>query len=494
MNRRIRYLLFRLKNDKLIVFIVSFVLGVYLAETFVWLLLGQVCWFFIVLVIFFVFVKKLRVLLLIIVVGSFLGFYRYHFYHSANFINVSDNYEKEISEEVKVVRDSVFKNNKQQVLVESEEYGYILVTCARYPEFFYGNILNVEGVLVEPPEFEGFSYKEFLKTQNINYLISRPNIDLMSMKSKTIDLGFYAAKIRGGGSKNVQKIFSEPHASLIQGLVFGSKRTMPEDFEKNLMVTGTTHIISVSGYNVALVLALILKFGKKLPRRLLVILMSLALFLFILVIGLDNLPALRAVLMGYVFLFGAIVGRGSGMVNSLCVVVFFLVFQNPLVLNSVSFQLSVVATFGIVLFSKPIKDFLDKNKFPKILVEDTSATLSAILWTLPISIGSFSSLSLHALIVNILVLPFVSFATIGGIIIVVISFVSLRMARIFSYIEWFVLEYVVSVIDYFGRYDALYLDSIEIKSIYLVFVYLLFGGYLLERSYQQFLCNLSTRK
>lgn len=350
--------------------------------------------------------------------------------------------------------------------------GLILITIPRYPEYYLGDILEVCGSVDEPENFDDFDYKEYLRVSNV-YTVMRSSevskIGEISNGNIIKLLSNYKRQL----SNLVKKELPQPHASLLLGIEAGSKENMPNSFDENLSITGTTHIIAVSGYNVTVLLAIILKFAGVIPRKYALLLSGLFLSIFLLIVGLDNLPAMRAGIMGFAYLISLSIGRRGGLVSFLPLSAATLIFINPIAYKSLSFQLSFISTLGLIFYSDYFDNLL--KRLPDIIRSELSPTLSAMLSTSPIIIYNFGRFSLLSPLVNVLVLPIVPVIMLLGL----IYFCSIPLSVInLSFIVYLPLQYMVEVINIFGGNGYGYIEVPQVPTIvfyFVIFILILFA-------------------
>jgi competence protein ComEC len=121
--------------------------------------------------------------------------------------------------------------------------------------------------------------------------------------------------------------------------------------------------------------------------------------------------------------------------------------------SDVSFQLSFLATFGVVC----ILPFLNK-KFEKVsdyggVKEILLTTLAAQVATLPVIIANFGQFSFLSFLANILILPTVPVLMVGGFALVAVSFVNLTLAQILSLPIYLILSYHLAVVNFLSSTD-----------------------------------------
>lgn len=237
----------------------------------------------------------------------------------------------------------------------------------------------------------------------------------------------------------LQKNLPEPMASLAAGILLGIKRQMPRDFYDALINTGTLHIVAASGYNVSIVAVVLMGILAKVVSRgtgIAIALLGISAYVF--VAG-GSASIVRAGVMGSLTLIAYYYGRPSEARRLLWVTVGLMLLYNPLYIVDIGFQLSAVATAGL-LYLEPWMKRLPQIKF---LSEYLYPTLAATIATLPVILYHFGRVSWISPLVNILVLPVVPLimGMTSGILI---------FGQVVAWLAYPILAYMVWVIRLFG--------------------------------------------
>ncbi|MCL4440820.1 MAG: ComEC family competence protein, partial [Firmicutes bacterium] len=233
--------------------------------------------------------------------------------------------------------------------------GGVLVTVRNPgPQYAYGDRLQVTGV-PETPEEPGnpgeFNYKSYLQAKGIQFVIKswkgasvrktgpgsiNPLVDIcLSFKHKLMSV--------------ISGTMSGRHAGLMGGILFGSCGLIDFEARNDLALTGVVHILSVSGYHVALLAAFCLFLGQALKlNRVNVSLLTVLITAFYTVMAGASPPALRAMIMVWVLLLAHYLERDYDWQSSLSLAALLILLFKPLVLFNAGFQLSFVATWGIL--------------------------------------------------------------------------------------------------------------------------------------------------
>ena len=197
------------------------------------------------------------------------------------------------------------------------------------------------------------------------------------------------------------EVMSNRHASLLAGLTLGDDRDQPADMTDAFRAAGLTHILAVSGQNVAFVMVLVapvlarLRFGPRLVVTLAV------LAGFALVTRFEP-SVLRATAMAGVAATGAALGRPASTLRVLALGVGGVLLVDPLLATSLGFRLSVAGAAGIVVGAGRIERLLPG---PRWLAAPLSVTLAAQLAVAPLLVAAFGAVPVASLPANLLALP-----------------------------------------------------------------------------------------
>ena len=357
------------------------------------------------------------------------------------------NSGEEVSFSGKITREPDRRLDFSQYILESESLGYVLVKTNLYPEYFYGDTLKIKGKIQKPENFTGFDYQNYLAKDNI-FLISRyPKINLVNRPQKQ---DFYGRllDVKKSFVSVINKLLPEPHASFLSALLVGAKRTLPADLVDNFNRTGTSHIIAISGYNISIISVMLLNFFGYLlvPRRISFWIVGVSLVLFTLVAG-AGASVVRAAIMGGLLILAKREGRFYNITNTIILAGAAMLFLNPYLLRyDASFQLSFLATFGLVYLAPRFNERFARLSDFLSFRTNLAATLSAQIMTLPIILFSFNRFSLIAPLANVLILPIVPPTMLFGFLAGLIGLISLKIAMIFIFPAWLMLSYQIFIV------------------------------------------------
>ena len=159
-----------------------------------------------------------------------------------------------------------------------------------------------------------------------------------------------------------------PEAELISGVLWGAKASLPKTFSDDLKRTGTIHLVVVSGYNISVICALLLTAFSVLGRKTATIATILGIMVFTLLTGAEA-PSVRAAIMGGLVVLGQLWGRERTALRLLVISAGIMLIVNPLWAEDLGFQLSFLATLGILIFGQQ-KNTTKKNNDKRIANND----------------------------------------------------------------------------------------------------------------------------
>lgn len=347
------------------------------------------------------------------------------------------------------------RENRQRLVVHIEEADTsALVWTDFYPRILYGDELKIKGVLKKPQNFKNengrtFDYESYLAKDGIYFELSRPEIEILSRgKGNPIKEKLFAFKKSFVG--NFSAGIPDPASSLLAGLLVGEKASLGKDLEEDLRKVGLIHMVVLSGYNITLIGEFIMKFFAFLPRYLGMTAGGISIILFAIMTG-ASATVVRATVMALLVVLARASGRVYDVTRALIIAGAVMIVHNPKILVfDPSFQLSFMATLGLIILSPKIEGYIsfipEKFKIREII----TATIATQIFVLPMLLymtGEFSVISLPA---NILVLLAVPYAMLLGFFTGTIGFFSLLLSLPFAYITYALLGYQLTLVDFFA--------------------------------------------
>ncbi|MBU1092452.1 ComEC family competence protein [Patescibacteria group bacterium] len=323
--------------------------------------------------------------------------------------------------------------------------GKVLIKTGRYPGYNYGNILNITCKISSTSSVDVSSYTKYLGRFNIYATCDYPQIDIKQEFAGNL-LWRWLYQLKHYFLHITNQTMPEPTASLLAGLLLGVSATLPKQILDGFNTAGLTHIIALSGFNISIVAGAVLGLLRWLPLSLRLAVAIIAIWLFVLLTGAAP-SAVRAGLMGMIILSAGLFGRLSDISVSLVLSAALMVVANPkILLGDIGFQLSFLATIGIIYFS-PFLVSLNKTKFT-VINNLVVPTLAALVMVTPILMISFGRVSIIAPLTNVLVVPLVPIAMLLGFWAVVGGMISPILGSVLGWVAWLPLRLVVAVAEY----------------------------------------------
>jgi competence protein ComEC len=236
-------------------------------------------------------------------------------------------------------------------------------------------------------------------------------------------------------------------AALLRGLAIGDTGDMDAPTVEAFRRAGLSHLVAVSGSNVAIVLGAIAYALRVLGPRARVAAGLAALVVFVAVVGPEP-SVLRAAVMGAVALAGLVAGRRADPLHALGLALIALFAARPHLVRSVGLHLSTAATAGIVLWARSLAHRL--AALPRPLALTLAATAAAQIAVSPVLVASFGELSVAAPVANVVAVPAVAPATVLGLAAAVTGAVEPGLGRIAARVADPLVGWVLATGDWFG--------------------------------------------
>lgn len=251
---------------------------------------------------------------------------------------------------------------------------------------------------------------------------------------------------------SLSRVLPEPHAALLAGLTAGERRELPQSLKDDLRKVGVIHIVVLSGYNISIVSNSVLKVLGYLPlaKSFQMALAAGGVILFAVLTG-GSASVARAAIMAILLLLARRTGRIYEATAALFAAAFLMVLANPKILRfDASFQLSFMATLGLILLSPRLEKYF--LWFPNVwkLREHLVATLSTQIFVLPLLLSIGGAISWVTIPANLLILTAVPATMFLGFFSGLFGFISSGLSQVFSWPTYFLLAYELGVVKFFA--------------------------------------------
>lgn len=373
---------------------------------------------------------------LFLLFGFFLSLSFYVFYDQAK-KEAETTFNHEVTIEGEILGHPDILSDSARYVVKFEKQK-IQIYAGRYPEYHYGDILRLKGIIKTPNNYQFH--------QGMSGVIYNPeNMEKISQGGNVVIGRIY--QIRDRFEDSLNKTLSEPYASFGAGLLLGSKRNIPDSLMADFNRTGTTHIVAVSGYNVTIIILALGGLLAIISRKVkfwgsLVIILG-----FVTLTGAPDSVVRAGILAGLV-IWGQYEGRRINLTILLLLVAFLMLLFNPYALKyDLSFQLSFLAFIGLVYLAPVILKLKVICWLPEFLRTIFAETLAAQIMVLPILIFNFGRLSLISPIANILILWLIPTTMLMVFLIGLFGLIWFQLGYILGLLGAFLLKYIIVVVE-----------------------------------------------
>ncbi len=351
-----------------------------------------------------------------------------------------------------IINQPVYKNSFQEfkVKLNKPQKGNVLVKASPYPEFHYGDELNLIGTIEKP---EPKSYENYLAKERIGGIFNFPEIELQSSDNGNF-LKSFLFNFKNRIIMSFEKILPQKEASFLSGITLGERGSFSKEFKEAMSLSGTTHIVALSGYNITIIAWALMGISISfLKRRIAFLLTIIFIVLFVLMTG-GEASVVRAAIMGILVLLSREIGRFYDFRNAIILAALIMVLFNPKTLIfDIGFQLSFLALLGIVYLRPVIMKVFRFSENPGFLSwkDNLLTTLSAQLAVMPILISNFGNFSLTSLLANVIILETIPVAMGLGFIIAFSSFFSYYLSLVLGWLVWVILRFQIFLIEFFAK-------------------------------------------
>lgn len=386
-----------------------------------------------------------------------------------------------ISLEGIVVRDPENTATGVRFVIETDTDERIFVYGPTYPVAVYGDRVRVESVLELPEAFETdsgriFNYPRFLAKDGIRYVMRRAHIEIIERGAgKPIMSLFVRAK--HGFVRGIERAVTEPSSGLAAGVVLGVEGSLSARDEEAFRIASLIHIVVVSGYNITMAgnfaAALLSSFPPIVASAGSVV----GILSYTLLTGASS-TAVRASIMACIMVLARITQRRYDVVRALLAAAFFMALHTPyIVLYDPSFQLSFLATWGLVKITPLFEQWLGWVSERFGLREIVATTLGAQTAVTPLLLYQSGSTHLLSLFANIVVLPFMPAFMTASIVTGLAGLVHPYLALPFALLVELVGAHVFFVVELMGIASSAVVDVGQMPVWVLVVLYVgLVGG------------------
>jgi len=345
---------------------------------------------------------------------------------------------------------------------------YVTVPILKSTGLYPNQQVEVTGVLYKPkPGLNpgAFDFKNYLQKQGAFAGLNGRQLKDFDEEN---EWGWW--KLRQKIIKSQVRWLGIPEGPLVSAMVLGSKAVdLPYRTRDLFVQAGLAHSIAASGFHVSLILGLVLGFTKRFTRKTQFISGCLALIFFLSLTGLQP-SVLRAVIMGFAALIAIGLKRKVKQLGSLIVAATLLLLFNPLWIWDLGFQLSFLATLGLILTVPAITKRL--GWLPPTIASLIAVPLAATVWTLPLQLYVFGVVPPYAILLNIIVTPLISVISIGGIVSGIAALILPVSGSVLASVLHYPTDLLIKIVEFFSNLPG---NSVAVGRIAIWQVIIIYG-------------------
>ncbi|MEA5601203.1 ComEC/Rec2 family competence protein [Nostoc sp. UHCC 0252] len=352
------------------------------------------------------------------------------------------------------------KNDKGSAGVPKGVTGklYVTVPILQATGLYPSQQIAVTGILYKPKAASnpgGFDFQKFLKQEGTFAGLIGRQINVLEQERKW---GWW--QIRERIVRSQVRWLGIPEGPLVSAMVLGSKAVdLPYDIRDLFVQAGLAHALAASGFQTSLILSVILQLTRRTKKGTQFTLGFLALIIFLSLTGFQ--PAvLRAVIMGFAALVGLLLKRKVKQFGSLLLAATLLLVFNPLWIWDLGFQLSFLATLGLIVTVPALVNRL--AWLPPAIASLIAVPLAATLWTLPVQLFVFGVVPSYSLLLNVVSTPLISIISIGGIISALVGLIWTQAGSFLAAVLHYPTDWLIKLVEFFSKLPG---NSVAVGSI-----------------------------
>jgi len=291
---------------------------------------------------------------------------------------------------------------------------YVTVPLLQGTGIYSGENIKVKGVLYLPQGANNpgsFDFKAYLARQGM--FAGLQGLETI-ISDRHVETGWNWSKLRRRIVRSQLAGLGSPIGQLVSSMVLGNKAVdLVGDIRNRFIAAGLAHVFAASGFQVSLLLGVALKLTNRLSSKLQLVIGLGTIFTYL---GLTGLQAsvLRAGLMGSGVVIAIALDTKVKPLGSLLLAATIILLFDPLLIGDVGFQLSFLATLGLIVTSPALQARLDW--LPPAIATSIAVPLAASIWVLPLLSYVFNSLATYSILVNIISTPLITVISLGGMI------------------------------------------------------------------------------
>ena len=326
-----------------------------------------------------------------------------------------------------------------------------------------GDKLKITGEYEEVNYYKNegnFEFKNYLKKDNIYGELVAKKIEIVKKNTNIIN------KLNKKIKEKFQKNYSKQTVNYLETVILGDKTNLSDTIKEEFSNSGLSHLLAISGMHITIIIlisnTLLNYIIKKYKLKNILLLIS------IITYGLIITPSsssTRAIIMASLHIISKLIYKKDNFLVNISLASLSLLIINPYNLIDTGFQLSFIASIGIVTIIPKIERLEIKNKILKYIYISLLVSLSANILILPIIITSFKKISLSMFVIQIIITPILY-------IIEILGLATIFIPNQFIFLIKSILEISISIFNYISQINF-FTRYIRVPKIITIIIYYL---------------------
>ncbi len=346
----------------------------------------------------------------------------------------------------------------------------------------YGDVIDLDAQITDfdfPCNPNLFDYNSYYHKQGLigSIFTTQSNIKIIRRHAGNWFIKNLIIPLRNYFFNTISQYLESNKKALLIGLLLGEKQEMSEKLRQTFADTGIAHILAVSGLHIAILIGILLLLLPIIRVRglLQLAIIIVVIFIYLSIIGF-KISAVRAGLMALFVCLGLYTHRYYNPINSVLVAAIIILLFSPQAIFEISFQLSFIATLGIIMITPKLYNIIKKYKIPKYITRylllPFLVSLSATISIAPIVLNYFFQFPLLTVFANLLIIPLVSLAMPLGFLVMFLNLLIKGLAAIYAQTLWLILKLIIYLSEKFSNLSWQNLEFGKPPLIFIALFYL----------------------
>lgn len=346
---------------------------------------------------------------------------------------------------------------------------YVTLPLLQATGLHEGEAIALTGNLYKPQSANnpgGFDFRAYLAQEG----------SFAGLRGREVSLPETEANFKWGWWAIRQKIIRSqvrwlgvPEGPLVSAMVLGNRVVdVPFYISDSFIKIGLAHALAASGFQVSLILGVVLTLTKRFSKH---IQFGLGIAALIIFVGLSGVQpsVIRAVVMGIAVLIALVLQRQVKPLELLLLAATLMLVFNPLWIWNLSFQFSFLATLGLVVTVPALIKRLDW--LPSTIATLIAVPIAAYIWTLPLQIYMFGLVSPYSILVNIITTIPISIISLGAFISAIAALILPTVGSAIAWLLYYPTHTLIAIVDFFNYLPGSRIAVGTISTLQLIALY-----------------------